>query len=249
MKIVYHPIFAEEYSSDPAAEKDRLQYGLEILEKQYEFIIPDEAQIDDVKLVHTQEHIEYVKKLKLFKIALIAVGAAVKTVEISLTREPAFGLIRPPGHHASPDSSWGFCYFNNIAIAVEKFRVHKKLNRVLIADFDLHYGDGTAKIFQNNPQVEYYHLPGYSREEQLNTLHERLEEAKESDLLAVSAGFDRHIKDWGKTLTTNDYNQIGKMLKDYSEDKSKGRRFAVLEGGYNPKTLGEAIDAFIKGFK
>jgi len=63
--------------------------------------------------------------------------------ELAIEGKPSFGLIRPPGHHASPDSCWGFCYFNNIAIAIRRLIDEGRVKKALIIDFDLHFGDGT----------------------------------------------------------------------------------------------------------
>lgn len=68
------------------------------------------------------------------------------------------------------------------------------------------------------------------------------------DALAVSAGFDRSIADWGGTVSDIEYYQIGEMLKDFSNEESHGRRFAILEGGYNHATLSASILSFLEGF-
>ena len=72
-------------------------------------------------------------------------GNAVCSAEPALQGEPAFALIRPLGHHAAANRAWGMCYFNNMAIAVQRIRPRAK--RVLIIDIDLHFGDGTVSIF------------------------------------------------------------------------------------------------------
>ena len=68
------------------------------------------------------------------------------------------------------------------------------------------------------------------------------------DVCAVSAGFDNHVDDWGKTLLTTDYEELGKMVKEFADDLCNGRRFALLEGGYNPASMAEAMEAFLIGF-
>jgi len=246
MKVVYHEKFREVYSNDPAASPGRIECILEELKNSYEFVEPEPASEEDLKLIHTEAHINYVKRIGVYEIAVLAVGGALKAGEIAVEDEPAFGLIRPPGHHASPDHCWGFCFFNNIAIAVEKLRRLRKVNRVLIVDFDLHYGDGTENAFRGEPNITYYHLP---RTNSLEELEKMLSEAKGYDLVAVSAGFDRHVEDWGGMLTTQDYTQIGEAIKRFSEKICDGKRFAVLEGGYNHRVLGKNVRAFLEGFK
>ncbi|MHA1410486.1 MAG: histone deacetylase family protein, partial [Candidatus Odinarchaeia archaeon] len=151
MKIVYHKKYEIEYTSDPAAESGRMEAIYNEIKNTYTFIEPRKAEEVDVNLIHTPTHIEYIKKLPFYDIILLAVGGAIKASQIALTGEPAFGLIRPPGHHASPDSCWGFCFFNNIAIAVEKLRANKQIEKAIIVDFDLHFGDGTDNAFDTIP--------------------------------------------------------------------------------------------------
>ena len=90
-----------------------------------------------------------------WKAALRAAGAAVAATEAVLTGKfnNAFCAIRPPGHHARPSESMGFCLFNNVAIAaMHALQVHG-LQRVAIVDFDVHHGNGTDEAFLNEPRV------------------------------------------------------------------------------------------------
>lgn len=68
----------------------------------------------------------------------------------------------------------------------------------------MHYGDGTANIFASKPEVSYYHMSAGSREEQLKRLSDYLAGKNGYEILALSAGFDRHEKDWGGVLKTRD---------------------------------------------
>ena len=243
MKIVFHPIFYTVYTADPAAEAGRMEAIVEEL-KDFEFVEPEPAEEEDILLVHTRPHYEEVKSMeKIYEVALYAVGGAIKASEIAFS-EPAFAAIRPPGHHASPDHFWGFCYFNNIAIAVRKLIKDGLINKAVIVDFDLHFGDGTANTFENDPHVTYFHMP----DGDVNSIDDFLKK-EEYDIIAVSAGFDRHKDDWGGILETDDYREIGRIVKENAEDKCDGRRFAVLEGGYNHKVLGKNVRAFVLGLK
>ncbi|MCX8172933.1 MAG: histone deacetylase family protein [Archaeoglobaceae archaeon] len=241
MKVVFSPKFYAVYSHEPAAMPGRMESIVKEL-KDYEFIEPKPAKESDVLLVHSKAHFETIKRdTEVFELAMLAVGGAILSANIAF-REPSFALIRPPGHHASPNSAWGFCYFNNIAIAVKKLMVEKMVSRAVIVDFDLHFGDGTANAFREKREVQYYHMSGSDIEGIVEFL-----EKQEYDIIAVSAGFDRHKDDWGGMLETEDYLEIGKILKEYSE-KCDGRRFAVLEGGYNHEVLGKSVKAFLDGF-
>ncbi|MCS7143764.1 MAG: histone deacetylase family protein [Archaeoglobaceae archaeon] len=242
MEIVFSQKFYKVYSHEPAAEPGRMEAIVREL-KGYEFVEPKPADEKDVLLVHTKRHFEYIKRdRELFEIAMLAVGGTILSAEIAF-REPSFALVRPPGHHASPDSAWGFCYFNNVAIAVKKLLTEGKISKAVIVDFDLHFGDGTANTFRDEPRVIYYHMSGINIEGIAEFL-----ERHEYDIIAVSAGFDRHIDDWGGLLETEDYTEIGRILKEFAEKKCNGKRFAALEGGYNHEVLGKNVKAFLKGF-
>jgi len=160
---------------------------LGILEENFDFVQPEPARAEDLLLVHSQAHVSHVEHdTHLFEVGSLAVGGAIRASEISLTGEPAFGLMRPPGHYASPNSCLGFCYFNNIAIATRRLIHAEEIERALIVDFDLHFGDGTANTFAGDASVVYYHMGPTPRD-----LDSFLSNAGSFDALAVSAGFDR----------------------------------------------------------
>lgn len=244
MKIVFHERYLESYAPDPAAAPGRLDRARDLLRYKYRFLRPEPASTEDVLLVHTPEHLDRIaRESHIYSSALLAAGGAVLASEIALRGEPAFGLIRPPGHHASPDHRWGFCWFNNMALAMEKLLREGGIHSAFILDFDLHFGDGTNAFFRGRRDVVYHHL-GPVRE--LNTL---LQDIKECDLIGLSAGFDRHIQDWGGELTPGDYQEIGRQVGAFSRSLCPGRVFALLEGGYNPHILGEGIQALLDGLE
>jgi acetoin utilization deacetylase AcuC-like enzyme len=89
------------------------------------------------------------------EIALLAAGATIMAAEHALDRrEPAFALVRPPGHHAERDRAMGFCLFNNVAVAAAH-ALAKGLDRVAVVDIDVHHGNGTQAMFYDDPRVLY----------------------------------------------------------------------------------------------
>ncbi len=250
MKVIFHPRFYEVYTSDPAAAKGRMEAITKELKGEFDFIEPQAASEEHLALVHGTGHIQNIKRNSIvYELGILAAGGAILAAELAFKGEPAFGLIRPPGHHASPHSCWGFCYFNNIAIAIKKLIAEEKIKKALILDFDLHYGDGTANIFGGSKEVSYHHPEGTNREIFMKHLEEDLRKEKGYDIIGVSAGFDRHVEDWGGLLRTEDYFSIGKLVKELSISQCQGRRFGVLEGGYNHSVLGRNVKSFLQGFR
>lgn len=92
-----------------------------------------------------------------FRVGLSAAGACVAGVDAVLQGKDtsALCLVRPPGHHATPSHSMGFCLFNNIALAADHARKAHGLTRLLIVDWDVHHGNGTQDIFYEDPQVMF----------------------------------------------------------------------------------------------
>lgn len=247
MKVVYHPRYTEVYAGDPAAAAGRMESIHKELIGHFEFIQPEPAEIDDLRLVHSDRHIRDIQRMRLtYDIALLAAGGAIKAAELAVNYEPAFGLIRPPGHHASWDLCWGFCFFNNMAISIARLKKKGKIKRAVVLDIDLHFGDGTANIFQDMPEVTYFHPQASHRRQFVLSISQFLDQHK-AEIVAVSAGFDRHEDDWGAMLTTEDYHTIGKLVKEFADRVCQGRRYGVLEGGYNHQVLGESVKAFLQG--
>lgn len=106
--------------------------------------------------------------------ARLAAGACVEAVASVVQGDDprAFCIVRPPGHHALPDSAMGFCLFNSIAVAARHAVETLGLGRVLIVDWDVHHGNGTQEIFYDDPRVAFLSLhrfpfyPGTGREEE-----------------------------------------------------------------------------------
>ncbi len=95
-----------------------------------------------------------------FTVALAAAGACAAAVDavIQGNGRNALCLVRPPGHHATPTTSMGFCLFNNIALAAQRARKVHGLSRILIVDWDVHHGNGTQDIFYADGGVEFFSI-------------------------------------------------------------------------------------------
>jgi acetoin utilization deacetylase AcuC-like enzyme len=140
-----------------------------------------EATVDDLLLVHTRDHVKYVREmcdsadvqqkvLPLSSDTMVSPeswGAAVGSVGASLAAAEAvadgrlasaFVATRPPGHHATPHHAMGFCLFNNVAITARHLQATGRAERVLIVDWDVHHGNGTQDTFYADPTVFYLSL-------------------------------------------------------------------------------------------
>ena len=247
MKVVYHEDFRQVYTSDPAAASGRIEAVRAALKGQVVYVTPEPASREDILRVHTEDHVENVQRKRLYHIAALAAGGAIQAAEIGLT-EPCFAVIRPPGHHASADSAWGFCYFNNMAIALEKLKAEGKIRKAFVLDFDLHFGDGNVNILNPKGYVTIFN-PGHtrSREEYLRTVEKALA-LTDADMIAASAGFDNHEDDWGGLLKTKDYTHMGRLMNETAR-RNQGGCFGILEGGYNHLVLGHNVLAFVEGLR
>jgi acetoin utilization deacetylase AcuC-like enzyme len=121
-------------------------------------------QIEQVKQVaaHGGGHVDpdTVVGPDSFAVALAAAGACTAAVDAVLkgTASNALCLVRPPGHHATPTRSMGFCLFNNIALAARHANKAHSLTRVLIVDWDVHHGNGTQDVFYEDPEVMFFSI-------------------------------------------------------------------------------------------
>jgi len=182
--LIYDPIYLDHDTGGHPENRRRLEETVALLQKsglmaRLALIPPQPASVDDLLLVHTKEHIENVRIASergggwldgdtyaspaSYQVALFAAGGVIKAVNAVLTRQvdAAFALVRPPGHHATPRRAMGFCLFNNMAIATRHAVARQGLERVLIADFDVHHGNGTQDVFYADPKVLYLSLHQY----------------------------------------------------------------------------------------
>lgn len=245
--IVTHERYLEDYPTAGVECPERLESILPAVED-LPRRTPEPAGEQDILRVHTAAHYHGIKSSPVYEAAMLSAGGAILAGEIGMTSVPAFAAIRPPGHHASPNSAWGFCFFNNMAVTIEKMMAKNKIKTAFILDIDLHFGDGTANFYRGDKNVTVWNVEEVRPEPFLNYVHEGLTEM-EYDIIGVSAGFDTYEKDWGGILSTDDFNKIGRMVYEAARDKCDGRRFAVLEGGYYIEELGKNARAFIDGMQ
>jgi acetoin utilization deacetylase AcuC-like enzyme len=257
MKIIFHEKFHNsDYAGDPAAESGRLEDIMKIITgkpDRYEIINPDPASEADILRAHGKSHYQNIKRdSRLYEMSALAAGGAILAAEEAFTGNPSFAVIRPPGHHASADSCWGFCYFNNISVSLLRLYSEGKIKSSFVLDFDLHTGDGNINILLNRKDdfhVSILNPMSRERGDYLKEVEKYMRDASNIDIFAASAGFDQGIDDWGGLLYPEDYNEIGKLMKEYSEKLCGGRRYALLEGGYNHEAIGINADAFCEGFR
>jgi acetoin utilization deacetylase AcuC-like enzyme len=209
--------------------------------------------------------------------ALHAAGAVVNATERVLAGElvNAFCAVRPPGHHARKRAAMGFCFFNNVAIgALHALEVHG-LERVAIADFDVHHGNGTEEIFADDPRVlmvSFFQHPFYPYTGTDNPAKNMVNvplpagtkgdvvrqvvdamwvprlDAFEPQMIFISAGFDAHREDdLGQMgLVESDYAYITQRLMVVADRHAKGRIVSSLEGGYNLSALARSVATHVK---
>ena len=246
MKVFFHPLFYKKYARDSAAKNGRMEVIVEEITPYVEFVDCVPATEADILAVHDRFHFELIREAGLYEIASLAAGGAIQAAIRGMI-EPSFGLIRPPGHHASANSSWGFCFFNNMAISLHHVRAKNRIKHAYVLDFDYHRGDGNINILGSEPWVEILNPESLTREAYLEEVQHGLE-STQADIIAVSAGFDHHEQDGGGLLLTSDYETMGKWVRE-AANRNGGGCFGILEGGYNHDVLGKNVLAFLLGLQ
>ena len=179
--FAYHPDYLQHYTGPLHPERpERLRASLEALEgselwAELHPIEPTGATVGQVCSAHDSGYVARVKQhceqevpldydtpvvAESFDIALLSTGGVLRAADavIAGTVRNAFALVRPPGHHAVPNRSMGFCLFNNVAITARYLQREHGVGRVAIVDWDVHHGNGTQDIFYADGSVFFFSI-------------------------------------------------------------------------------------------
>ena len=258
----------------------------------------EEVGVEDLLRVHPQRYVDAVfaaepargrraldpdtqmapGSLRAGRLAAGAVAQAVRAVAAGETRR-TFCAVRPPGHHAEPDTSMGFCLFSSVAVAARVAQA-EGFRRVGIVDFDVHHGNGTQAAFEHDPTVwfgsihQYPLYPGtghagerglgnivnapvppHAPREAWRRLYEtRLMPALDAfapDLILVSAGFDAHRRDplAAQSLEAEDFAWATRAVLEVARRRCGGKVVSSLEGGYDLEGLGRSAAAHVEALQ
>lgn len=283
MEIFFRKELLEYREPGHPESSERVEAIVNFLEKKGRgnFLSFDQAPESILLEVHSQKHIDAVKTNNFFdpdtpnipdiyKFALLAAGGAMAAAQSAINKKDAFALIRPPGHHAGKDFLGGFCYFNNIAIAVKNSL--KSAKKIAILDLDGHHGNGTESIFRDFKNVLFisihqarvypwtgiisfsncYNFPvkkGTSFSDYRIFLFESIALINRfrPDIVGISLGFDTHKNDplLNLNFIDSDYYHMAKMIATGISVPV----FFVLEGGYDLESIGNSFFCFISGWE
>jgi acetoin utilization deacetylase AcuC-like enzyme len=272
--FVYHEVFGR--AGYPVL-KERIEPAMEglkaegLLEKVF-LIKPTPISEALLKKVHSGRMIEDVKSTGYYEAALLSAAGVVVLAEKVWVEEldNGFALTGTAGHHAGKDRFWGFCYFNDVALAIEnlreKFGAAKE--KFTILDTDSHHGDGTRDIFQNDLRVQHICFCGYGEVSNGGTKidvavpysttdkdYVRLVEENfisnvekfKPKMVFWHFGYDTHINDYGsRGLTEECYLKLTRLVKGEVEKICGGKLVVVLCGGSRADVAKNVIPKMVK---
>jgi acetoin utilization deacetylase AcuC-like enzyme len=283
MTIITDPKCTEYRSAGHPEKPQRVSRTVDLLKSQQALGLKwaEPLPVADEQLLraHSAQHLERLKTPQPFdgdtpwhpeidQHARRSVGGALQALALARKGEPAFSLMRPPGHHCTHDHAMGFCYLGSLAIAMlEAQAIGAK--RVAVLDFDVHHGNGTEDILVGKKGAVFCSIhqhpcypgtgltnvgencfnfpvpPLTSRETYRSVISHALDRIKDSkpEVIGVSAGFDAYARDplAQETLEREDFQWIGAELRTLGVPV-----FSVLEGGYS-NDLPELILAYLLG--
>lgn len=291
MMILHSPRCLEYGAAGHPENPERVRSAVAQLQKEFHtWQLPEPCADEDILRVHTADLLKTVRLgtfvdadtpayEEIYGLAKLSVGAAIGAVKAALAGQPAFSVMRPPGHHAERNRVMGFCYFNNIAIAVA-WALHSSpdIRRVAILDFDCHHGNGTEDIFRGDERVLFVSLhqspcypgtgltsqgnclnyplpPGTGPAKFLETLGEGLDRIREfrPDLLAVSAGFDAYKGDpiTDMQLEIETFYDIGGRIANIAQATTgtPQLRCFAVLEGGYSREFAQCVGAFVNGWE
>lgn len=259
-----------------------------LVSKHFEIRTPHPCPETDLFLVHDREHVDRVKNGTLYDpdtpnlpgiyhYSRLAAGSAIEAMEIALSGQPAFSLMRPPGHHAGIHGpalgtvSLGFCYFNNIALACKKALESKEVRKIAILDIDCHHGNGTQEIMLGDDRVIVVSLhrfgffyPGTGGQSEANCfnypLNSRIGESEYFSTLMTAltqvTQFHPDLIAVSAGFDTYKHDPVGGLGLSIESYFQIGRQlkqlnppmFIILEGGYG-HDFPECVFQFLLGLK
>ncbi len=291
MMILHSPRCLDYSTTGHPENPERVRSAVAQLQKGFHnWRAPAPCADEDILRVHTPELLEAVRRgtfidadtpayPEIYGLAKLSAGAAIGAAETALAGQPAFSVMRPPGHHAERNRVMGFCYFNNIAIAVAKALESSSVTQhVAILDFDCHHGNGTEDIFQGDERVLFVSLhqspcypgtglttegnclnyplpPGTGPGRFLATLDEGLDRIRDfqPDLLAVSAGFDAYKGDpiTNLNLEIETFHNIGDRLREITRGTASVPQLPCFAvlEGGYSSDFARCVEAFVNGWE
>lgn len=299
LAIISHPDCLLHQMGEGHPEQPRRVEVIQNALKQYSFDAPVQfyeaplATRDQLIKTHDEEYVDWIFSIApkegliaidadtlmnphTLQAALRAAGSVPFAIDLVMKgdAQAAFCNVRPPGHHAEYHRAMGFCFFNNVAIGVKHALEKYGMERIAIVDFDVHHGNGTQDIFQNDTRVlycssfEHPFYPGYQPAKdnehilsvplQAGTdgklFRKKVEQAWfdhlnafKPQLIFFSAGFDAHASDplADLNLTESDYVWLTKQVADIAKKHCEGKLISALEGGYNLEALAQCAPAHV----